>query len=71
MTKLTVTFDNGPTPGVTEKVLDALRSRDLKSTFFLVGDKLATAGASDLASQRARRGSLDRQSHHAPWSSAR
>lgn len=49
MTKLTLTFDNGPTPGVTEGVLDALASRHLKATFFLVGDRLVEPGALELA----------------------
>ena len=49
MTKLTLTFDNGPTPGVTELVLDALASRDIKATFFLVGDHLAEPGALEIA----------------------
>jgi hypothetical protein len=31
--KLTLTFDHGPTPGVTERVLDVLRDRDLRATF--------------------------------------
>ena len=51
MTKLTLTFDNGPTPGVTERVLDALASRDIKATFFLVGDRLAEPGAIEIATE--------------------
>lgn len=41
MFDLTLTFDNGPTPGVTEKVLDILARRGIKTTFFVVGDKAA------------------------------
>jgi peptidoglycan/xylan/chitin deacetylase (PgdA/CDA1 family) len=32
-----LTFDDGPTPGVTEKVLDLLNSYDAKATFFCIG----------------------------------
>jgi peptidoglycan-N-acetylglucosamine deacetylase len=38
---LTLTFDNGPEPGVTPRVLDILASRGIKSTFFVIGEKLA------------------------------
>lgn len=49
MTKLTLTFDNGPTPGITEQVLDTLAARGLKSTFFVIGQKLASPAGRDLA----------------------
>ncbi len=49
MTRLTLTFDNGPTPGVTEPVLAALASRDIKATFFVVGDRLSEPGAFEIA----------------------
>jgi len=38
--KVTLTFDNGPWPGVTEQVLDTLAARHLRSTFFVVGNEL-------------------------------
>ena len=38
--KVTLTFDNGPWPGVTEKVLDTLADRGVHSTFFVVGEQL-------------------------------
>jgi peptidoglycan-N-acetylglucosamine deacetylase len=38
---LTLTFDNGPEPGVTPRVLDILAERGLKTTFFVIGEKLA------------------------------
>ncbi|GAB04523.1 polysaccharide deacetylase family protein [Gordonia amarae] len=47
--RLTLTFDNGPTPGVTEGVLDALRERDLPATFFVVGSWLDSPGIRELA----------------------
>jgi peptidoglycan/xylan/chitin deacetylase (PgdA/CDA1 family) len=40
MTTITLTFDNGPDPEVTPQVLDTLRRRDLRVTFFVLGDKL-------------------------------
>ncbi|MEI6816999.1 MAG: polysaccharide deacetylase family protein [Bacteroidota bacterium] len=32
-----LTFDDGPTPGVTEKVLELLKQHDAKATFFCLG----------------------------------
>jgi peptidoglycan/xylan/chitin deacetylase (PgdA/CDA1 family) len=49
VTRLTITFDNGPTPGVTDRVLATLATRGIKSTFFLVGEKLVATEARDLA----------------------
>ena len=43
--KVTLTFDNGPWPGVTESVLDVLADRGVRSTFFVVGRQLRTARA--------------------------
>jgi peptidoglycan-N-acetylglucosamine deacetylase len=40
MTVITLTFDNGPEPEVTPQVLDTLRRHEVRSTFFLVGEKL-------------------------------
>ena len=36
-----LTFDDGPTPGVTEKILDILRSYSAQATFFCVGENVA------------------------------
>jgi peptidoglycan/xylan/chitin deacetylase (PgdA/CDA1 family) len=47
--KLTLTFDHGPTPGVTERVLDVLRERDLHATFFPTGSHPAEPGVRALA----------------------
>ena len=41
MFDLTLTFDNGPEPDVTGAVLDTLARHDIKSTFFVLGHKLA------------------------------
>ena len=38
---LALTFDNGPEPDVTPRVLDVLAAREIKATFFVVGAKLA------------------------------
>jgi peptidoglycan/xylan/chitin deacetylase (PgdA/CDA1 family) len=48
---VSLTFDNGPWPGVTDAVLDELARRGLPATFFVVGDRLVGEGL-DLA-QRA------------------
>lgn len=38
--RVTLTFDNGPTPGVTDAVLDLLAARGATATFFVVGTQL-------------------------------
>ena len=40
MLDLTLTFDNGPEPTVTPHVLDVLGERGIKTTFFVIGEKL-------------------------------
>jgi peptidoglycan-N-acetylglucosamine deacetylase len=40
MKRVTFTFDNGPTPGVTEAVLEILEREGVLSTFFVIGRKL-------------------------------
>ncbi len=52
MFDLTLTFDNGPEPEATPAVLDILARRSLRGTFFVIGEKLATAQGCKLA-QRA------------------
>ncbi len=37
--RVAFTFDDGPTPGVTEKILDKLESIDGRATFFQVGNR--------------------------------
>jgi peptidoglycan/xylan/chitin deacetylase (PgdA/CDA1 family) len=41
MFDLTLSFDNGPTPEVTPHVLDVLCRHRVKSTFFVIGQKVA------------------------------
>jgi peptidoglycan/xylan/chitin deacetylase (PgdA/CDA1 family) len=53
MRPITLSFDNGPTPGVTEHVLGILADHRISATFFCVGEKLATPEGRKLA-ERAR-----------------
>ena len=53
MFDLTLTFDNGPETGVTPGVLDLLAREDIRSTFFVIGDKIADPARRRLA-ERAR-----------------
>jgi len=47
--RVTLTFDNGPTPGITDQVLDVLGEHGVRATFFVVGRRLEEAGARALA----------------------
>jgi len=38
--RVTLTFDNGPTPGVTDQVLDILAERSLSAIFFVVANRV-------------------------------
>ena len=38
--KISLTFDDGPVPGITDWVLEELEKRGLKATFFMVGDNV-------------------------------
>ena len=53
MSRVTLTFDNGPEPDVTPRVLDILAKHGVRSTFFVLGRKLVEPGREDLA-RRAR-----------------
>jgi peptidoglycan-N-acetylglucosamine deacetylase len=48
MKRVTLTFDNGPTPGVTERVLDVLAARRIQATFFAVGKNLMSPAGAEL-----------------------
>jgi peptidoglycan/xylan/chitin deacetylase (PgdA/CDA1 family) len=54
--KVTLTFDNGPTPGVTEEVVDVLAGRGMQATFFVVGTCLRRPGGRELARRAAAAG---------------
>ena len=43
--RVTLTFDNGPTPGVTDQVLDTLAERSLRAIFFVVANRVETDAA--------------------------
>jgi len=47
--KVTLTFDNGPTPGVTDRVLDLLADRHLTACFFVIGTMLRKREGRELA----------------------
>jgi peptidoglycan/xylan/chitin deacetylase (PgdA/CDA1 family) len=47
--KVTLTFDNGPTPGITDPVLGILDDRQIRATFFMIGNQLDRPGGRDLA----------------------
>ena len=51
MFDLTLSFDNGPTPDVTPLVLDVLAQRGVRSTFFVIGEKLVRPGHGALAAR--------------------
>jgi peptidoglycan/xylan/chitin deacetylase (PgdA/CDA1 family) len=54
--RLTLSFDNGPTPRVTSDVLDVLAARGVRAAFFVVGRKLEPDGARDLVGRAKREG---------------
>jgi peptidoglycan-N-acetylglucosamine deacetylase len=65
VTRVSLTFDNGPTPGVTERVLSVLAERGLPATFFVIGQKAATPAGRALISAELAAG--HRVGHHT-WS---
>ncbi|MCU4186204.1 polysaccharide deacetylase family protein [Acidiferrimicrobium sp. IK] len=60
--RISLTFDNGPTPGVTDAVLDVLAARGVPATFFVVGANLRRPGGRDLVRRACREG--HRIGHH-------
>lgn len=55
---VTLTFDNGPTVGVTDVVLDELARRRIPAVFFVVGSSLEQPGASAIAERAVAAGHL-------------
>ena len=49
--EVTLSFDNGPDPGVTEQVLEVLKQANVAATFFVLGSKLADPARRRLAAQ--------------------
>src|SRR5271167_4194704 len=41
--RIALTFDDGPTPGITDLILDVLKQRQLCATFFMIGNRIAAA----------------------------
>ncbi|OBF67525.1 hypothetical protein A5753_03995 [Mycobacterium sp. 852002-51971_SCH5477799-a] len=54
--KITLTFDNGPTPGVTDQVLDALAQRRMLAMFFVVGQNVRAPAGRRLMARAVREG---------------
>jgi peptidoglycan/xylan/chitin deacetylase (PgdA/CDA1 family) len=69
--RLTLTFDNGPTPGITERVLDILARHGWPATFFVIGRQLRDPAAAALlpkieqAGHRIGNHTLNHRSHSA------
>lgn len=51
MRQVTLSFDNGPEPGVTPAVLDILARRGIRASFFVMGYKVATPGGRALSAR--------------------
>lgn len=49
--RVTLSFDNGPNPAVTPRVLDILGMHGIKATFFVVGKQLEMQGSLALAAR--------------------
>jgi peptidoglycan-N-acetylglucosamine deacetylase len=54
--RLSLTFDNGPTPGITERILEVLARHRLRVTFFVIGEKLRDRAAAGLLAEMAAAG---------------
>jgi peptidoglycan/xylan/chitin deacetylase (PgdA/CDA1 family) len=54
--RLTLTFDNGPSPLTTPMVLDELAARGLRAIFFVVGRQVTAPGGADLVRRAAAEG---------------
>lgn len=54
--KITLTFDNGPTPGVTDRVLDDLAERRMPAIFFVVGENVRSPAGRRLLERAVREG---------------
>lgn len=67
--KVTLTLDNGPHPEVTPAALDVLQRHDIASTFFMVGEAIATGSGQELAARARAEGHRignHTWSHHRP-----
>lgn len=65
MPKITLSFDDGPEPGCTEVVLDTLLKHNIKTSFFVIGQKLEDAARRKLAERAVAEGHwLGSHSYH-------
>ncbi|MFT7520694.1 MAG: peptidoglycan/xylan/chitin deacetylase (PgdA/CDA1 family) [Kiritimatiellia bacterium] len=46
--RVALTFDDGPRPGTTDRILDVLLRRGLKATFFITGERLTSSAGRGL-----------------------
>lgn len=56
MIRIALSFDNGPEPEVTPRVLDLLAARGVRASFFVLGKKIATAAGAPLVERASREG---------------
>src|ERR1700704_1037967 len=54
--RLSLSFENGPTPGITERILEVLARHGLRITFFVIGEKLRDKAAAGLPAEMAAAG---------------
>jgi peptidoglycan/xylan/chitin deacetylase (PgdA/CDA1 family) len=54
--RITLSFDNGPTPGVTDAVLDILAEHGVRSSFFVIGENLRSPAGRACTERAAREG---------------
>jgi peptidoglycan/xylan/chitin deacetylase (PgdA/CDA1 family) len=58
MHKVVLTFDDGPDPENTPRILDVLAREDVPAVFFIVGERLSCPGALDIVRRAASAGHL-------------
>jgi peptidoglycan-N-acetylglucosamine deacetylase len=56
--KVVLTFDDGPDPTSTPRILDALATQKVQATFFVIGQRLTTPGSRDILRRAASEGHL-------------
>ena len=56
--RLVLTFDDGPSPQHTPRILDALADYNVPAVFFVVGERLKAPGALEIVRRAAREGHL-------------
>jgi peptidoglycan/xylan/chitin deacetylase (PgdA/CDA1 family) len=66
--RIALTFDDGPDPAWTPRVLDALAARDVRATFFLVGERaVRAAGTARAIAARGHEVGSHGWSHRSLW----